>query len=118
MANTPKKIVVGAHYGVGSYLGVRVTAVVLVLYTFVLLGALLVGPELSYGTWAGLFAGPVMKVLTLLAFGALAYHAWVGMRNIYMDYIKPTGIRLALQSATIVALVGYTLWAATILWSV
>lgn len=118
MAKTPKKIVVGAHYGVGSYLGVRVTAVVLVLYTLVLIGALVTGPELSYLSWASLFAGPWMKVLTLLAFGGLAYHVWVGMRNIYMDYIKPTGVRLVLQSATIVALVGYTIWTATILWSV
>jgi succinate dehydrogenase / fumarate reductase membrane anchor subunit len=35
-----------------------------------------------------------------------------------MDYIKPTGIRLFLQVATVLALVGYACWAVIILWRV
>jgi succinate dehydrogenase / fumarate reductase membrane anchor subunit len=35
---------------------------------------------------------------------ALLYHAWVGMRNITMDYVKPLAIRLPLQGAIIAAL--------------
>jgi succinate dehydrogenase / fumarate reductase membrane anchor subunit len=34
-----------------------------------------------------------------------------------MDYVKPTGIRLSLMVVTIALLVGYTGWAAKILWS-
>ena len=59
-----------------------------------------------------------MKVATLLAVVALIWHAWVGIRDIYMDYIKPTGVRLFLQVATVLALVGYALWAVIILWRV
>ena len=44
------------------------------------------------------------------------YHAWIGVRDIWMDYVKPTGLRLTLHVLTIVALVGYTGWAAAILW--
>jgi succinate dehydrogenase / fumarate reductase membrane anchor subunit len=40
------------------------------------------------------------------------------VRDIYMDYVKPTGARLVLQVATVVALVGYALWAVIILWRV
>jgi succinate dehydrogenase/fumarate reductase cytochrome b subunit len=36
-----------------------------------------------------------MKVLTFVVIVALLYHAWVGMRDIWMDYIKPVGMRLA-----------------------
>ena len=115
---TTKRIVTGAHYGLRDWLGQRISAVVLAAYTVILLLALLVQPELSYGTWAGLFAGTWMKILTLLAIVALMYHAWIGVRDIYMDYIKPTAVRLALQVATIVLLLGYGLWAATILWKV
>lgn len=115
---TTKRIVTGAHYGLRDWLGQRISAVVLAAYTVILLLALLVQPELTYGTWAGLFAGTWMKIVTLLAIVALMYHAWIGVRDIYMDYIKPTAVRLALQVATIVLLLGYGLWAATILWKV
>jgi succinate dehydrogenase / fumarate reductase, membrane anchor subunit len=112
------RIVVGAHYGTGSWLLQRVSAVVLIVYTLVLLGSLLVAPEFTYGTWAGLFATVWMKVATLLALFAVLYHAWVGVRDIFMDYIKPTGVRLVLHAATVVALLGYGLWAVIVLWRV
>ena len=115
---TTRRIVVGAHYGLRDWLAQRVSAVVLLLYTLVLLGAVVFGPQLSYGTWAGLFASGWMKVLTLLALLSLVYHAWIGVRDIYMDYIKPTGVRLVLQVGTIVLLAGYACWAVLILWRV
>ncbi len=115
---TTKRLIVGAHYGLGSWLAQRVTAIVMAIYTIVLLGWLFALPELTYGTWAGMFASPWMKVLTLLMLAALFWHAWVGVRNIFMDYIKPTGLRLFLQASTIVVLVGYAAWAVIILWSV
>jgi succinate dehydrogenase / fumarate reductase membrane anchor subunit len=115
---TTKRIVVGAHYGLKDWLAQRVTAIVLAVYTIVLLLALLFTPELNYGSWAGLFASSWMKVLTLLALIALVWHVWIGVRDIYMDYVKPTAVRLFLQVATILALVGYACWAVIILWRV
>ncbi|MFP5411404.1 MAG: succinate dehydrogenase, hydrophobic membrane anchor protein [Gammaproteobacteria bacterium] len=115
---TTKRLIVGAHYGLRDWLAQRITAVILVVYTLVLLGWLFALPELSYGSWAGMFASTWMKVLTLLALVSLVWHAWVGVRDIFMDYIKPTGLRLFLLIGTIVALVGYAIWAIMILWSV
>jgi succinate dehydrogenase / fumarate reductase membrane anchor subunit len=115
---TTQRIVTGAHYGLRDWLAQRVTAVVLLVYTLLLIGTIIAVPELSYGTWADLFAQAWMKVATLLAVVALIWHAWVGVRDIYMDYIKPTGVRLFLQVATVLALVGYACWAVIILWRV
>jgi succinate dehydrogenase / fumarate reductase membrane anchor subunit len=115
---TTKRLIVGAHYGLRDWLAQRITAAVMALYTLVLLGWLFALPELTYGTWAGMFASTWMKVLSLLALVALVWHAWVGVRDIFMDYIKPAGLRLLLLTATIVVLVGYALWAIMILWSV
>jgi succinate dehydrogenase hydrophobic membrane anchor protein len=66
--------------------------------------------------WAGLFAAPWMKVATALALAALFYHAWVGMRDLWMDYVKPVGVRLALQVFTMVWLVACAGWAVQVLW--
>jgi succinate dehydrogenase / fumarate reductase, membrane anchor subunit len=113
---TTKRIVTGAHYGLRDWLGQRITAIALVLYTFYLLFAVLAVPELSYSTWYQLFLSPFMRVATLLAMLALIYHAWVGIRDVLMDYIKPTWMRLSLEIVTVVLLAGYACWAVIILW--
>ena len=115
---TTRRIVVGAHYGLRDWMAQRISAVVLLAYTLLLIGSVLMLPELNYGTWAGLFASTWMKVATLLAVLALVYHTWVGVRDIYMDYVKPTGARLVLQVLTVVTLVAYAIWAVIILWRV
>ena len=111
-----KRLVVGAHYGMRDWLSQRVTAVLMALFTLVLLVQLLLPGPLGYDRWAGIFATQWMKVLTFTVFVALAWHAWVGMRDIWMDYVKPVGTRLVLQVATLVWLVGCTGWAVQVLW--
>jgi succinate dehydrogenase / fumarate reductase membrane anchor subunit len=49
---------------------------------------------------------------------ALFFHAWIGVRDVWMDYVKPVAVRLVLQVATILWLVGCAGWAAQILWRV
>ena len=112
-----KRIVVGAHYGLRGWLVQRVSAVVMALYTLLLLLILVAAPPRHYGAWKALFANQGMKLATFLFLVSLFLHAWVGMRDILMDYIKPAGWRLALESAVIVALVAYAGWALQILWS-
>jgi succinate dehydrogenase / fumarate reductase membrane anchor subunit len=112
----PRRLVVGAHYGLRDWLAQRVTAIVMAVYTVILLVAFLSGNNYSYEGWAGLFARQWFKIASFVTFLALFYHAWVGMRDIWMDYIKPVGIRLALQVATILWLIGCAGYAAQILW--
>jgi succinate dehydrogenase / fumarate reductase membrane anchor subunit len=122
MASLPnigsKRLVVGAHYGFRDWLAQRITAVVMAVYTVILLAAFFGGRNLSYDGWAGLFAHQWMKIATFVVFVALFYHAWIGIRDIWMDYIQPTGLRLTLQALTIVWLVGCAGYAVQILWRV
>lgn len=64
---TSQRIVTGAHYGIGSWLLQRLSAVLMVIYTVILIVAVLRLPEFNYGNWATLFVHPFMKVSTLLA---------------------------------------------------
>ncbi len=111
-----KRLVVGAHYGLGDWLSQRVTAVVMTVFTLVLIAQVLFGGPLGYDRWAGIFAQQWMKVLTFVTIVALLYHAWVGVRNVWMDYVKSVGLRLTLQAVTIVWLVGCAGWAVQVLW--
>jgi succinate dehydrogenase / fumarate reductase, membrane anchor subunit len=110
------RIVVGAHYGLRDWLAQRVTAVIIGLYTFLFIDLLLTGPKIDFATWRLLFTPQWMKFATLLFLFSVFVHAWIGVRDIVMDYIKPTGLRLALYSVFIVALIVYAAWSVRILW--
>jgi succinate dehydrogenase / fumarate reductase membrane anchor subunit len=122
MAIGAKRLVVGAHYGLRDWLAQRLTAVILAAYAlFFAIYVLIVlstKGALGYDEWAGMFVPVWSKVLALIAILALLYHAWIGMRDVWMDYVRPTGIRLALLVVTILWLVFCALWSAQILWSV
>ena len=112
-----RRIVVGAHYGLRDWLSQRITAALMAVFTaIVLVQVLTVQGELGYHQWAGIFAAQWMKVLTFVVIVALLYHVWVGMRDIWMDYVKPVSVRLVLQVFSLVWLIGCAGWAIQVLW--
>jgi succinate dehydrogenase / fumarate reductase membrane anchor subunit len=117
----PKRLVVGAHYGIIDFIAQRITAIILAVYTLVLFIGVLVMPGFTYESWRSLFffhvyALPLGQMLATLAFIALAWHAWIGVRDIWMDYVRAVGVRLLLQVLTILWLVGSLVYFAQIIW--
>ena len=88
----------------------------LTLYTLLVFGLVLWHGGLDYAVWKSLFAGNAFRLATFLFIMALLFHAWVGVRNIAMDYIKPVAARLVVQVAVICALVAYAGWTIQVLW--
>jgi succinate dehydrogenase / fumarate reductase membrane anchor subunit len=107
---------VGAHYGLRDWLSQRVTAIVMIVYTVLFLGILLWHGGLDYAAWKGLFASNTFRIATFVFMVALLWHAWVGVRNILMDYAKPMSVRLTLQIVVICVLVAYGGWTVQVLW--
>jgi succinate dehydrogenase / fumarate reductase membrane anchor subunit len=111
-----KREVIGAHYGWRGWLGQRITAVIMLFYTLFFLAVLAGLPAIDYPHWRALWDLSIMRFATIIFVLAVLMHAWVGVRNIFMDYIKDTGVRLILYVLVIVALVIYGAWAVQILW--
>jgi succinate dehydrogenase / fumarate reductase membrane anchor subunit len=111
-----KRLVVGAHYGLRDWLAQRITAVIMAVFTLIVAAIVVSNTPLTYRVWKELFAQGWMRIATLLFAVSLAWHAWVGVRDILMDYIKHDGLRLALQVVTVLLLAGYAGWAIEILW--
>ena len=112
-----KRIVVCAHYGLRDWLSQRVTAALMAIFTVVvLLQVLFTTGPVGYDRWAGIFSAQWMKVCTFVIIIALLYHAWVGVRDIWMDYVKPVSVRLVLQVLSLVWLIGCAGWAIQVLW--
>lgn len=117
-----KRLVVGAHYGTRDFIVQRMTALLMAIYTLVLVLYAVFVPSLDYESWRAFFTFtvgtvPLGQLLASLAFFSLAWHAWVGVRDIWMDYAKPDGLRLILEVLTALWLVAAVVFFVQILWS-
>ena len=110
------RIVTGAHYGLRNWLAQRITAVIMAVYTVIAVSVLLSGHPITHAVWRDLFAQGWMRVATLLFMASLAWHAWVGVRDILMDYIQPAGLRLTLEVGVLLTIAAYVGWTIQILW--
>jgi succinate dehydrogenase / fumarate reductase membrane anchor subunit len=113
-----ERIVTGAHYGLRDWLIQRVTAVVMVLYTLSLAGYWLFQPVIDYNAWTLFFSSNLVRTFSLLFLLSVFYHAWIGIRDIVMDYVKPAFVRLLLHVLVILALLLYVIWSVQILWGI
>ncbi|WP_322629540.1 succinate dehydrogenase, hydrophobic membrane anchor protein [Halothiobacillus sp.] len=106
----------GDRYGIKDWLVQRLTAVVMAVYTLFMTGYLLWQPVSNFAGWQELFHSLPVRLFSLIFLLSLFLHAWLGMRDIFMDYVHATLIRLGLYALVILALVAYAAWAVRILW--
>jgi succinate dehydrogenase / fumarate reductase, membrane anchor subunit len=111
--------------GLGDFVVQRVTAVIIALYAFCVLGFFLATPDLTHQALVGYFGHPAMRLFSTLAVLATAAHAWIGMWTVGTDYLRPhyfgahsTAWRLAYQAVCLVVLFVYVAWALQIFWSI
>lgn len=108
------KVAIGSHSGTGAWLVQRATAILLAVAFPALMIPFFLAPA-DYAGWQALFAALWYRVLWVLTGVALALHAWVGMRDIFIDYVPPIPLRLALYLAVIVILSGSVVWLVAIM---
>ena len=101
----------------------RISAVVLAVYSVVLLGFFLTHGDVTYLEWSSFMTSLPMRLFSLVAVLALAGHAWVGMWTVFTDYIttgklcsSAAGLRLVLQSLMIIAILVFLFWGIMIFW--
>ncbi len=110
------RVVTGAHFGLRDWLAQRVTAVIMVLFVLYVAGYLLLQAGVNYDVWTRFFSNNVTRSFSLLFLFSLFYHAWIGVRDIVMDYVKPAGVRFIIHVVVILALLMYAIWSVQILW--
>lgn len=101
--------------GLRAWMVQRFTAVYMLLFVvFALLHFIFDRPH-SYADWHLWINGPFVLITTALFFVALLLHAWVGLRDVMMDYVQVLPLRVTLLAALAFLLVGLGLWAMQIL---
>lgn len=101
----------------------RISAVVLAVYSVVLLGFFLTHGNVTFFDWSQFMMSLPMRLFSLIAILALAGHAWVGMWTVFTDYITTgklggiaAGLRLVLQTLMIIAILVFLFWGIMIFW--
>lgn len=98
----------------------RLSAIVLALYTVVVLGWLIYNScnnSLDYENWYGFMMTLPMKIFSLITILAFATHAWIGMWTVFTDYINSSvGLRLVLQATTVISILIVLFWGVQIFW--
>ncbi|MCB1865916.1 MAG: succinate dehydrogenase, hydrophobic membrane anchor protein [Chromatiales bacterium] len=96
--------------GLRAWVWQRATAIYIALFLIYVVVHFALAAPVQYQSLREWLARPVVSVATLLFVGSVLIHAWVGMRDIAIDYIKPLPIRLALLGGVILVLAGSGLW--------
>ncbi len=93
----------------------RLSAVILAVYSIVIVGYFLFA-DVNYDAWRAFMLSLPMKLFSLVTIVALVAHAWVGMWTVLTDYVKSSGLRIAIQSLVIIAVLAYLFWGVMIFW--
>jgi len=97
--------------GLRAWVLQRATAIYIGLFSVVIALVLLISPPADYEQWRDWFADPLVGIATLVFIVSILLHAWVGIRDILIDYIKPLWLRLTLMALVALGLLTWGLWA-------
>ena len=104
--------------GLRPWLLQRLSAAYLAGFLVFALFLLAAGPAPGYRAWHDWVAGPLVNTALALFFLALVIHAWVGARDVILDYVGPLFLRVALLVLMALMLLGSLLWSLRVLFSV
>ena len=102
-------------HGLRPWLIQRVSAVYLALFVVYIGVAAACVKDVSYQQWHEWLFHPFNTIACGLFVVALLLHAWVGMRDVVLDYVHNTFVRMIAFSLIMLVLMGSGLWAAKIL---
>ncbi|MDP2070425.1 succinate dehydrogenase, hydrophobic membrane anchor protein [Methylotenera sp.] len=99
--------------GMRAWLTQRLTGLVMAIYSIVaLLRFFIIQPE-NYEAWVSFFQPIWWRIASLIFWLALSMHAWLGIRDVFKDYVPNYVVQRVLQNILVVLLWIYLAW---VLW--
>jgi succinate dehydrogenase / fumarate reductase membrane anchor subunit len=101
--------------GMRAWLTQRLSALVMAIYSvFAVARFFIIQPD-NYEAWVEFFQPFWWRFATLLFWASLTIHAWLGIRDVFKDYVPSPSIRDVLQKLLVISLCSYFIWAAWLL---
>ena len=102
--------------GLRAWLVQRISAVCMLLFIVFFLLHFVVDRPHSFAAWHAWMTNPGVSIATAVFFAALLAHAWVGLRDVIMDYIHPVAFRVGVLALLGFGIAATGLWLMRILW--
>ena len=110
------RVTSSSHSGLIEWLVQRVSAIYLGIFLIFLIVRFALWPIADFDDWRSWFNLGWVRIVWLLAFGSLLLHAWIGMRSVFLDYIKSFQLRLVLTLVFAIGLLASAVWVVDILY--
>lgn len=111
MGGIPVSILSGQR----AWLLQRITAVYAGLYVILGTLLLLIRPPADHAAWLGLMTQPAVWLATAAFVLLMLLHAWIGLRDVILDYVRPFAVRLTALATVAIVFLFMGLWALWIL---
>lgn len=105
-----------AHAGLIEWLIQRLTAVYMALFLIFLFTQVSADFYTTYEQWAQWFNGSMVRWAWMIFYISVLWHSWIGLRSVFLDYIKPFWLRLTLTLVTAMVLFVHAMWLVDILY--
>ena len=110
--------------GLIDFVAQRATALLLLVYSIILLWFFASHPGLTYEQWISFFQSTTLCVFSTLVLIAICIHTWIGMWTIGTDYLrsnvfrtKGSWVRLTYQFLLLLYLGVVLVWGNAIIWN-
>jgi succinate dehydrogenase / fumarate reductase, membrane anchor subunit len=104
-----------AHRGLGEWILQRLSALYLTGFSVWLVARFAIAAPADYAAWKAWMATGGVRLAFALFYLSVLVHSWVGMRSVFLDYLKPLWVRFVAQLLLAFGLLALAFWAAQIL---
>ncbi len=101
--------------GLRAWIVQRISAAYMALFVVFAMGYLVFTPPGSFSEWKQMVANPVMAMAMALFFFSLLMHCWVGIRDVFIDYVPIIPLRLVLLTLFGLGFIACGFWVVQIL---
>lgn len=95
--------------GLSAWLVQRLSTVYMLFFLLYALISWNLAQPKGYAAWKAWILAEPMRLTGLLFAAALVLHAWVGLRDVILDYVHPASLRLAALTLVAIALAAMAL---------
>ena len=96
--------------GIRPWIAQRVSAVLLAVILCVFTVNMMISAPANFQEWQDLIGGRFWHTVIIAFWIALFIHAWIGIRDVIMDYIHSDGLRFSVLTGFAVFLIAMTIW--------
>ena len=93
----------------------RVSAVYIILFLVYAVSCFFTADSIAYEPWKDWLYHPFNTTVVSIFVISLLFHAWIGMRDVVLDYVHNIMLRIFIFAVLIGILIGSGLWAFRIL---